>query len=170
MIQTKTALDQYYMKLAESVEESNTNNSSIKFPLIENDIITVPAEDVNLISNSEIVVSEKQEFLPDEIDDADNYNEYGVITNKYRYYLSPVEFTYNVRFQKNTGIISAERINDVVANIKTTVPYSNKEMFKKEAVNYAIKNGIITQQYSVRSGTAKLISVDCIVIKEKYFD
>lgn len=170
MIQTKTALDQYYMKLAESVEESNTNNSSIKFPLIENEIITIPAEDVNLISSSEIVVSEKQEFLPDEIDDADNYDEYGVITNRYRYYLSPIEFTYNVRFQKNTGIISAERINDIVTNVKTTVPYSNKEMFKKEATNYAVKNGIITKQYSVRSGTAKLISVDCIVIKEKYFD
>lgn len=160
-------LDNYYNKLLESAKRQNLL-SNIDFK--ENDVITVPAEDVNLISNSEIVVSEKQEFLPDEIDDADNYNEYGVITNRYRYYLSPIEFTYNVRFQKNTGIISAERINDIVTNVKTTVPYSNKEMFKKEAVNYAIKNGIITKQYSVRSGTAKLISIDCIVIKEKYFD
>ena len=160
-------LDNYYNKLLESAKRQNLL-SNINFK--ENDIITVPAEDVNLISDSEIIVSEKQEFLPDEIDDADSYDEYGVITDKYKYYLSPIEFTYNVRFQKNTGIISAERINDVVANVKTTVPYSNKEMFKKEAVNYAIKNGIITKQYSVRSGTAKLISIDCIVIKEKYFD
>lgn len=160
-------LDNYYNKLLESAKRQNLL-SNINFK--ENDIITIPAEDVNLISGSEIIVSEKQEFLPDEIDDADSYDEYGVITDKYRYYLSPIEFTYNVRFQKNTGIISAERINDVVANVKTTVPYSNKEMFKKEAVNYAIKNGIITKQYSVRSGTAKLISIDCIVIKEKYFD
>lgn len=160
-------LDNYYNKLLESAKRQNLL-SNIDFK--ENDIITVPAEDVNLISDSEIIVSEKQEFLPDEIDDADSYDEYGVITDKYRYYLSPIEFTYNVRFQKNTGIISAERINDVVANVKTSVPYSNKEMFKKEAVNYAIKNGIITKQYSVRSGTVKLISVDCIVIKEKYFD
>lgn len=160
-------LDNYYNKLLESAKRQNLL-SNIDFK--ENDIITVPAEDVNLISGSEIIVSEKQEFLPDEIDDADSYDEYGVITDKYRYYLSPIEFTYNVRFQKNTGIISAERINDVVANVKTTVPYSNKEMFKKEAVNYAIKNGIITKQYSVRSGTAKLVSIDCIVIKEKYFD
>ena len=160
-------LDNYYNKLLESAKRQNLL-SNIDFK--ENDIITVPAENVNLISGSEIIVSEKQEFLPDEIDDADSYDEYGVITSKYRYYLSPIEFTYNVRFQKNTGIISAERINDIVANIKTTVPYSNKEMFKKEAVNYAIKNGIITKQYSIRSGTAKLISIDCIVIKEKYFD
>lgn len=163
-------LDNYYNKLIESLESAKHKNllSSINFK--ENDIITIPAEDVSLISDSEVIVSEKQEFLPDEIDDADNYDEYGVVTNKYRYYLSPIEFTYNVRFQKNIGILVDDRENDIVTNVKTTVPCSNKEMFKKEAVDYAVKNGLITKQYSVRSGTVKLVSIDCIVIKEKYFD
>ena len=159
-------LDNYYNKLLESAERQNLL-SNIDFK--ENDIITVPAEDASLIHDSEIIVSEKQEFIPDEIDNVDYYDEYDIITNKYRYYLSPIEFTYKVRFQRNIGVLVDDRINDIVTDVKTTVPCSNKEMFKKEAVNYAVKNGDITKQYSVRSGSVKLISIDCIVMKEKYF-
>lgn len=169
MIKNKTALDNYYNKL---VEDLNTReNSSIDFPLIENTIISVPAKKASLISTSEVIVTDRNEFIPDEVANAVPNNEYDVITNQYRYYLLPVEFTYRVKLQRNIGIAKTDSDEDIKATVKTKVPYSNlnKKLFKNDVIDYAIKNGIATSQYSYKAGTAELISVDCIVMKEKYF-
>lgn len=169
MIKNKTALDNYYNKLVESL---NTHeNSSIEFPLVENTIITVPAKYVRLISTSEVITTDTNQFIPDEVEDADAYGEYDVITNQYRYYLSPVEFTYRVKLQRNIGIAKTDSDEDIKTTVKTKVPYSNLNIkaFKDDVINYAVENGIATKQYSYKAGTAELISVDCIVMKEKYF-